>query len=822
MPDDLRDQFPKVREVVKALRIPVYELPGYEADDVIGTLTVDAERRGLDTTIVSGDLDMLQLVTDHTRLMTTRSGRREHDHVRPREDPRAVRPRARPDDRLQGAQGRHDRQHPGRPRGRREDRRQAASGTSGRSTALYERIDEVKPDKLRDKLVEHRDAVFMGKRARRRSSATCRSSSTSRRPASATTTARGHPALPRVRVPDADRAAAGDDRRERRRRGRGAARRRRRTAPCPRRTSPARPGRRAGARRGRSGHRRRAAGSSSASTSTRSRGRRRADGGADASSRRRRRRPAHGAATVRRPGRPADARWPRRSPTRRASRSMPATGSPTLAPWLAAQSAVGVGAPARRPAAAARHAAGARRRRRGRPDHRGRGSGRRRDACAGSLDRPATPLVGHEVKPLLVARIARRPGRAPATPRRASTPRSRPTSSTPRCAASRSPTSCAERLDLDPAAGRRSCAAAARRPRGAVGARRARAARATRSSTTGLDRLYSRAGAAAHPRAGPDGGDRRRHRPRGPGGARARSSRPRSSGSRTEIYRDVGHEFNLGSPKQLEQVLFYELNLPQGKRTKTGYSTDASVLEDLRPAHPMIDKLLDWRIYTKLRSTYVEALPLLLAGRRPPPHDVPPGRGGDRPALVVRPEPPEHPDPDRARAADPARVRGRRPGPDAARRRLQPDRAAHPGPRLGRRAPQGGVRAATPTSTARRPPGCSRRTPPTSPLDERSMAKMVNFGLAYGMSDFGLSRAGRTSRARRRRSSSTRYFAAYSGISYYMIAIRELARDAGLRRDAARAGAADPGAGGAQRVAARRQASGWPSTCPSRAPPRTS
>ena len=80
-----------------------------------------------------------------------------------------------------------------------------------------------------------------------------------------------------------------------------------------------------------------------------------------------------------------------------------------------------------------------------------------------------------------------------------------------------------------------------------------------------------------------------------------------------EIYVDVGHEFNLGSPKQLEQVLFFELNLPKGRKTKTGYSTDASVLEDLRPAHPMIDKLLEWRVYTKLRSTYVEALPTLIA-----------------------------------------------------------------------------------------------------------------------------------------------------------------------------------------------------------------
>ena len=64
MPDDLRDQFPKVREVVKALRIPVYEMQGYEADDVIGTITRQTEpREDLETTIVTVDLDMLQLVT---------------------------------------------------------------------------------------------------------------------------------------------------------------------------------------------------------------------------------------------------------------------------------------------------------------------------------------------------------------------------------------------------------------------------------------------------------------------------------------------------------------------------------------------------------------------------------------------------------------------------------------------------------------------------------------------------------------------------------------------------------------------------------------
>ena len=190
MPDDLRDQFPKVREVVKALRIPVYELAGFEADDVIGTLTVDAERRGLDTTIVTGDLDMLQLVTDHTRLMTTRSGRREHDPLRPREDLRAVRacvPGQMID--YKALKGDPTDNIPGVP-GVGEKTAAKLIREYGTLEALYERIDEVKPDKLREKLIEHREQVFMGKRPAPRSCATCRSSSTSRRRGSATTTGR--------------------------------------------------------------------------------------------------------------------------------------------------------------------------------------------------------------------------------------------------------------------------------------------------------------------------------------------------------------------------------------------------------------------------------------------------------------------------------------------------------------------------------------------------------------------------------------------------------------------------------------------------------
>src|SRR3970282_1864480 len=74
MPDDLRTQFPIVREICEMLGMPVRELEGFEADDVIGTLAKQATAEGVDTMIVSGDLDGLQLVDDHVRLLTTRMG----------------------------------------------------------------------------------------------------------------------------------------------------------------------------------------------------------------------------------------------------------------------------------------------------------------------------------------------------------------------------------------------------------------------------------------------------------------------------------------------------------------------------------------------------------------------------------------------------------------------------------------------------------------------------------------------------------------------------------------------------------------------------
>ncbi len=79
-----------------------------------------------------------------------------------------------------------------------------------------------------------------------------------------------------------------------------------------------------------------------------------------------------------------------------------------------------------------------------------------------------------------------------------------------------------------------------------------------------------------------------------------------------EIYLLAGEEFNVNSTKQLGIILFEKLQLPIIKKTKTGYSTDAEVLEKLAGKHPLIDKLLEYRLLTKLKSTYLDGLEPLI------------------------------------------------------------------------------------------------------------------------------------------------------------------------------------------------------------------
>ena len=79
-------------------------------------------------------------------------------------------------------------------------------------------------------------------------------------------------------------------------------------------------------------------------------------------------------------------------------------------------------------------------------------------------------------------------------------------------------------------------------------------------------------------------------------------------GIKNDIYELSGTEFNINSPKQLGEVLFEKIKLPVYKKTKNGYSTDVDVLEKLKKEHPIIEKILEYRSLTKLNSTYVEGL----------------------------------------------------------------------------------------------------------------------------------------------------------------------------------------------------------------------
>jgi len=79
-----------------------------------------------------------------------------------------------------------------------------------------------------------------------------------------------------------------------------------------------------------------------------------------------------------------------------------------------------------------------------------------------------------------------------------------------------------------------------------------------------------------------------------------------------QIYAFAGHHFNINSPQQLGTVLFSELKLPGGRKTKSGYSTDASVLDGLKASYPIVKLILEYRQLAKLRSTYIDALPSLV------------------------------------------------------------------------------------------------------------------------------------------------------------------------------------------------------------------
>ena len=172
---------------------------------------------------------------------------------------------------------------------------------------------------------------------------------------------------------------------------------------------------------------------------------------------------------------------------------------------------------------------------------------------------------------------------------------------------------------------------------------------------------------------------------------RARARR-RSTTLELEIWDLAETEFVIGSPQQLGEILFDKLGLSKKRRGKTGFSTDARVLQAIRDEHEIIPKIERWRELNQLDKTYFSVLPQLADAEVAHPHDVPAGGRHHRPAGVDEPEHAERPDPHRARARDPRLLRGRA-GQRPAQRRLLAGRAARARPHRRRAGAQGDLRA---------------------------------------------------------------------------------------------------------------------------------
>jgi len=245
----------------------------------------------------------------------------------------------------------------------------------------------------------------------------------------------------------------------------------------------------------------------------------------------------------------------------------------------------------------------------------------------------------------------------------------------------------------------------------------------------------------------------------------------------TEIYDSVGHHFNINSPQQLSFILFEELKLPPARKTKGGYSTGASVLEELRGVHPIIEFILDYRQLAKLKSTYIDALPGLinpktgrvhtsfnqtrtatgrLSSSEPNLQNIPVrGEAGKevRQAFIAPPG-------SRLLAGDYSQIDLR------ALAHLSQDssllNAFHRDEDIH-------------TATAAQLFGvdASQVTP-----DMRRLAKTVNFGVIYGMSDYGLEQATELSREEAAQFI-TSYFGKYPGVKQYLESTKQQARELG-------------------------------------------
>ncbi len=249
------------------------------------------------------------------------------------------------------------------------------------------------------------------------------------------------------------------------------------------------------------------------------------------------------------------------------------------------------------------------------------------------------------------------------------------------------------------------------------------------------------------------------------------------SGLEKEIHALAGDAFNIGSTKQLGAVMFDKLKMPSGKKTKTGYSTDTDVLQKLQDAYPIAGKVLQWRELSKLRSTYVDALPLLvnkktgrvhttfnqattstgrLSSVAPNLQNIPirTERGNRiRGAFIT--------DPGRALiSADYSQIE----------LRILAHITGDPGLM---RAFEAGIDIHTATASEVFDTPVKEVTP-----EQRRKAKAVNFGLAYGQSAFGLAEVLKISR-KEATDIITRYFSRFAGVQTFMTETVEEAKKKG-------------------------------------------
>ncbi|MBI2304832.1 MAG: DNA polymerase I [Chloroflexi bacterium] len=249
-----------------------------------------------------------------------------------------------------------------------------------------------------------------------------------------------------------------------------------------------------------------------------------------------------------------------------------------------------------------------------------------------------------------------------------------------------------------------------------------------------------------------------------------------------KVYEMVGHQFNINSSQQLSTVLFTELRLPRARKTKggSGYSTDASVLEGLRGVHPAIEPLLEYRQLAKLKSTYVDALPALINPKTGRLHSSF-NQTGTATGRVSSSEPNLQNIPIRTELGRQVRRAFVGQGNGDPCWLLAADYSqidlrvlAHLSQDAGLLAAfmnDEDIHAATASQVFAVPQ--SQVTP-----DMRRIAKTVNFGVIYGMSEYGLAQSTELSRQEASQFISA-YFEKYPGIREYMAATKERVRRLG-------------------------------------------